>query len=624
MLARSLALLLVSFAFLSQLPETVAQSSRPSAMRLFPAETVLWVRTPDAELLVDRFQQTSTAQLIRDPEMASLTESVWGRATSYYDAAVKDLIETDLEDLLRLPAGEIAFGVVKRENATPAVMLIADFGDRIQSARQLVDRLENLAVELGGAMVQSEQLRSDEAIVIRNGNDQSRSVAIVQRDSAFIACSDPVLLQVTLDRWDGIPIDEEGIAELLSTYNADPATDEAPNALPTSASPYLDTLAKNPSFSATLRELAPGGEEPPQLLFYADPIGMIEAFGGRETGVRIAMATFPALGLDGIKGLGGALWLSTDTWDSLARGHLLLSNPRSGVVKVARFETGDTAPPKLVPADVENFIAARVDPTRLYDDIASLYDRFQYEDAFRGLVEKQVSEPMGIDFEKEFVGNLDGSACYFTTYDETLQAFGAQTALCLGVLDSEAAQTSLDKIFEKYPDLFEAADFGKTSYHRIVPRRMRSIPSEERPFSPCLAIIDNSLIFCQHENILQRMIETNDGTRPSLADSLQFRLVRSRLERLTEGRPFSVMGYQDLAPTIRHYYAQATSDESREALNQMAEFSGFLGGVRDVLDEVDMPPLETFLKYVKPSGSVLIDTDTGWHMMSFSFKRSKD
>ncbi|MEM6799580.1 MAG: hypothetical protein AAF589_08700 [Planctomycetota bacterium] len=400
------AALLTAVVVLAPARFAAAQEDRPSAMKLFPAETVLWVRAADAGLLLERLDQTSMAQLLRDPDMADLTDRVGGAFSDAYAQFVQEFLEADLQDLLRLPQGEFAFGLVQRQGGEPGLMLIADFGAEAQVAQQVFERLQTLAEE-DEASVGTEQLRSDEATVIRDGNDQDKSVAVVRRESTFVIANDRDLLQATLDHWDGIPVeppleasaggsldyeDEESASEDVETdEETNDADDEEPE-----PPPYAETLASNNRFSATFRELMPGNEEPPQGMFYIDPIGLLEATAGQQMGVRIAMATFPALGVDGIQAFGAAMWLSTEKWDALVRGHLLLATPRSGVCKVARLETGEMTPPDFVPSSVETLMSIRLKPTRLFDDIASLYNRFQYEGAFSEVGRREyLVEPAG-------------------------------------------------------------------------------------------------------------------------------------------------------------------------------------------------------------------------------------
>ncbi|MEM6330770.1 MAG: hypothetical protein AAF790_11020, partial [Planctomycetota bacterium] len=294
---------------------------------------------------------------------------------------------------------------------------------------------------------------------------------------------------------------------------------------------------------------------------------------------------------------------------------------RAGVVKVARLETGETAPPGFVPVGFETCASLRLDPQRLFDDIASLYDKFQYKGAFRKLVADNLSANLPIDFEQDFVGNLTGSLFYITGYDDTGRSFGAKPNVAVGVKDVEAAQASLTKLQALEPDDMVEQSLGSVTYYELVnagPGRRR--PREERPFIPCVGLIGEHLVASQSTQVFRQMVEAHEGSRPRLVESLQHRLVMSRLKRMTGGRPLSAVLYRDSEPGIRHMHQMATSDKNRERLDRFAEDVTFLRYVRDVLDGADIPPVETLLRYSTPGGSAIVDTPTGWSMIGFSFK----
>jgi hypothetical protein len=58
--------------------------ARPSAMKLFPEETLLLVRTPNAGELFDRLRDTATGRMVRDPQVAPLVERLYGSASDLY------------------------------------------------------------------------------------------------------------------------------------------------------------------------------------------------------------------------------------------------------------------------------------------------------------------------------------------------------------------------------------------------------------------------------------------------------------------------------------------------------------------------------------------------------------
>ncbi len=371
---------------------------RPTAMALFPGETVLFVRTADARFMIERVQQTAMWQMARDPALSSFVESLQGSAQEAFAENAQEQLGVELDDLKRLPQGEAAFGLVERTGEDPAVVFLVDFGDQVETANKLLEQAKEKTTEDGG-VVGEEQLRADTAVTLRNKNDQNNVFGVVQREGVFVAATDPALLASVLDRWDGVAPEAPAEPEPEAA-----ATDTAPAAQPL----FVTALEKNHAFAASLQECLQGREEPPQLIAFLDPIGLVRATSGRRTGVKIALATLPALGVDAVEGAAGAVWLATDSWETLARAHLLIDNPRAGVMRIVRLGSGDRTPPECVPASVSNYQTLYVDPQQVFDDIEAVVDRFRYEGSFRELVDKNVSQNIGVDLPEEILPVLDG------------------------------------------------------------------------------------------------------------------------------------------------------------------------------------------------------------------------
>ena len=66
--------------------------ARPSAMKLFPEETLLLVRTPNAGELFERLRETATGRMVRDPQLAPFVERLYGSAGDLYTEKVAEVV----------------------------------------------------------------------------------------------------------------------------------------------------------------------------------------------------------------------------------------------------------------------------------------------------------------------------------------------------------------------------------------------------------------------------------------------------------------------------------------------------------------------------------------------------
>ena len=94
-------------------------------------------------------------------------------------------------------------------------------------------------------------------------------------------------------------------------------------------------------------------DPPPHLIFFVDPIALAKNIGRESGGMQMALAMMPMLGIDGLSGLGGAITYATNEYDDLVQVHVLLENPRAGILQLPAFEAGDTTPQAFVPRAIE-------------------------------------------------------------------------------------------------------------------------------------------------------------------------------------------------------------------------------------------------------------------------------
>ena len=582
---------------------SLAEQQRPNALRLLPAETVLLLRTADAALLGQRLAESNQGRLLNDPELADVTASASEQISAFYNHRLQEVLGVELEQLRQLPAGEIALAMVERPGRQPAFALLVDFGEQIATAEQVLKRLYDRERQQGRTVV-SEPLRSDEATLIRRGNNQNRVLAIVQREATLIAASDRELLQSMLDRWDQVPIEV-----------ADDNQPETPVA-----------LEQNQAFGAAMRECLPGREEPPQAIFYIDPIGILRAVGGQQGAVRLVMAMFPALGLDGVQAAAGAVWFSTDKWNVLLRGHLLLDNPRAGILKIARLEPGSSVPPPFVPANIENFAVLHADPQRMFGDIERLVDRIRTPGSLREQIENDLSAPLGVDFPTQVFANLAGHVYRLTGYDEGQTSLPSQLALAVQVQDPAMAKGVLAKIAQQHPAAMRPDQWGDWQYYTLGPAPNADQQGAENSTTArppaAIGLVDDKVIIASSPTFLGQCLDAHAGVVDRYVDSLSYRLVTSRLKRFAKGVEPSLTLHQNTAPTIRHWHS-LLSDGSLPQGGGRRAARFLLRLVQRAIGEQELPPLETLLRYAAPSGAVVYDTPSGLHLIGFEFKRGE-
>src|SRR5690349_3044400 len=82
-----------------------AVAERPSAMKLFPEETAIFLRLKNANEYGEKFQETSLGRMIQDPQLKPFVESLYGKAGDLYAEHAQEKVGVSWEDLKNLPKG---------------------------------------------------------------------------------------------------------------------------------------------------------------------------------------------------------------------------------------------------------------------------------------------------------------------------------------------------------------------------------------------------------------------------------------------------------------------------------------------------------------------------------------
>ena len=588
----------------------LGQEPRPSAMKLFPAETMVFLRASNLADLRDRFEQSSGGQMLNDPAISPFVQDFIDTAKSRFDEEVAEEAGFESSDLNLLPNGEAAFGLVDTGASEPVVVVLFDFGDNADAAPELLDKVLAKA-ESDGATVITEPLANDELTVIRPGDNADESFGYVMRQGCMIGSNDqPLLESICLARWDSL-----AYGAPLPAPEVDP---ENPDEEPVGTR----SLAENQKFVTILRECSTQLSEPPQVVFFVDPLQIMQLAGRSNGGLRVFMAIFPALGIDGFEAIGGTVSLSTTEWDSLVHAHVLLENPRSGVINLIRFRETDHAPPGYIPLGVDQYASTAVDPLWLFDEIAKLHDTFRYDGAFRELVQDTLSDEWEIDFEEEILPHLTGRVITATGYEWPVDSFTGQHRLVAVPFNSgEEARRIMDHFAERYDSEFREEDLGGVTYWRLGPEDRDREQRRRRPpfFTPAIAAVDDTVVISTSENLLQQCIEAHTGTRDRLADAIEYRLIQSRIDRMTRGRQLSMLQFDRPEQAMRYWYDMVAEGTAGEMLGDSENATAM--EFRDLLDRHDLPPFDVLSKYLAPGGGFLMDTDTGFHYMAFGMRR---
>jgi hypothetical protein len=566
-----------------------APAARPPAWRLLPRTTALFVSVADAPDIVGRFQTTALGQMIQDPQVAPLVQHLYGSLVGAA-ATVQDRVGMTLPELLSIPQGELTVAVVAPDKAAPAMVLVLDAGGDLSKARQLLRRgaeaLEKSNAEKTEETVAGTKLTTYQYQI---SQQRQRAASFFEKDSTIVVGTDPGVLKQVLAAWSG----KEG-----------------------------ETLGQNEAFAAVRRHSRESKDQEPQITWYVDPIMLLRGAAQRNAGLQLTLALLPALGLDGLRGLGGSVSLDAGPFGSVVHAHLLLDTPRSGVLEMLAFGSGDTTPEPWVPADVATYVTLHWKFATTFKRLVSLYDSFRGEGALAKELGR-VQEPTGLEIEKEVLPLLEGRVTFLAWVERPVESEASRkTLLALRLKDPAAARKLLQTVAKKNEASMSFQSYGGEDYYEITPPgAAANRPPDAPPLpQPCVGIVGEYLVVSERV-LYRKVIEGASGASQGLAGELDFKLIASKIRRRAGTAKPAMISFDRPEESLRFLYELAQSARARERLRRGSRRNPLFRAIDAALEANRLPPFEVLSRYFAPGGAMVVDDETGIHFTSFSLRR---
>jgi hypothetical protein len=565
-------------------------AARPTAARLLPEDTALMISVPNVQDLAAKFMNTSLGRMSQDPQMKPFIETLYGSFGELVDQA-KDKVGLSLNEIVALPRGEITFALIPASEGDPGVVFIFEAGDQIANARKLLKAI------MREAKLNREETIGDVKCSVFNNREGSNQITIVfEKDDAIAICNQIDIAKQVLDLWN--------------------------------EKKDCRSLAENANYGAIASRCRGTKDEEPQIIWYYDPIGLMKKMAETNMGMRIATATFPSLGLDGLAGIGGSVLLDTEQYDSMMHVQVLLNSPRNGVFKAIAFEPGDSKPEHWVPGDVASYITFHWNfPTSL-KATETLFDSFRGDGSFAQTL-TDFGKQIDADLQKQVVPALEGRVTFLRWIEKpavTMQSANTLLAFKLkdAEKDGETIQKILDSIAKKSPDTIGQKSLGGKSYYAVNrpdgdEGRRRGMPR------PCFGIVDDYVVVSDQPGVYEQVLATAADSSKSLGKELDFKLISSRLERIAGETKPAMLSFDRPEEGLRFFYDLATSDGAKSFLQRRSESNEpFFKSINTSMQKQPLPPFSVLQKYLAPGGSIVVDDETGLHWMNFTLKRTPE
>ncbi len=341
------------------------------------------------------------------------------------------------------------------------------------------------------------------------------------------------------------------------------------------------------------------------------------------------MAMLPilnGLGLDGIQAVGGSMIFVPQGFDSLIHAHLLLDNPRRGLLEVLRPKTGDTTPQAWVADDVASYMTANWKIDATLKAVKELYETFRGPDSFADEFVRNAEKQLGIDVEKELLEEWDDRVTMTQIMLRPAQigAVGQIFAFKLknpSIMES----TTLPKIFEHLQakdSKWKSDRFGDVRiYTRPPNKKENDTPGGRRRPEPTLAVVNGELMFADSIKAIEAAIEAGNDSEGLLRESLEYKLVRDQVKQQLGSSDTSIVFYQRPEESFRMMYDMVANPDNREKMRGMSKSNPFVTALLKALDSHQLPPFETLARYLSPSGAYITEEESGLHYTAFGLRR---
>lgn len=583
-----------------------AWAERPIAPKLLPDRTVGLVRIRNWPETREKFNDTATGKMLADEEVGPLLSGMYAQLQELY-ARVEDRVGVPLEKIRALPQGEIWLAVVPPVNEGPvSLALLIDVGNQLPTAQKLLESGQTLLEERGGRRVEETIAETKVNIFLPPGAGEPRKETKTDTDTG------KQTTELVVDFGTTVQFEKDGAVVITST----PALAEE---ILTSWNGSETSLAQNERFAAIMRRCQ-SSEDAPEFEWYVDPINLIKGLARGNPGAQLGLALIPALGLDGLQGAGGTLTFNSGEFDQVGHMHILLENPKSGVMEVLQMTSGDATPEPWVPSDVLSYMTLNWDLQASYDKGSRVYDSYFGEGRAGEQIGRLVKDRLDVDFEKELLPSIAGRVTMAQWNEPPARFNSGANVIGVKLTDAKAFQPTLDKIMARYPERLEKKTYLGTNYHTLsLPER--DTPDENiREPEPCFAIVGDYLIITDSVKLFEHCVKTIT-TGKTLANEIDYKLIASKIARQAGGQKPGFVQFSRPEEGMRMLYDLATSDNTRQNLARQAENNEFFKRLDDTLKANPLPPFQVLAKYLAPAGAMVTQDETGFHYMSFGLKR---
>ncbi|MBL8828260.1 MAG: hypothetical protein JNM18_14865 [Planctomycetaceae bacterium] len=591
-------------------------AARP-ADTLLPASTQAFVSVANYAELEAAFNRTSFGRLLNDPIMRPFRDDLQ-RQWNEKGSQLKDAIGVSLQDLETLATGEIGVALVKNGQGLARTAAIVDVTQNLPGAQELLAKVDAHLVQKRGAMR-------------RDLNHQGIALRVYDVPAAGPGKQPTQGVYFFIEGQLGITNDLTVAQDVINV-----ATGQQP-----------DTLAKVVGYQACMERSAKALQLPPQLAFWADPMGTattIEASNAKRSkkGQNL-LKILRNEGFDAVQGLGGHINFhvadQVANYGVLYRIAVHAPGPYKRAMRMLVLPNGgDMTPPAFVSRQIGGYTAFNLDAINAFDNFGTLFDAMfgEGESIWGDVLDSLKNDPNGprVDLRNDIIAHLQNHGVVLTDNTQPVGPHSQRRMFAVQAKDPTALAAAVDRLMRNDKSVKTHEVQGMRVYE-IVPEAPDDLPDvnvnnlsskkpkAEPPPHGGVAVAHGWLIVSSHWDFVRQVIERPNAATP-LATHSDYLAVTKALKQLLPSVPTSIEGFTDdneVYLTTYEMFRQGRLSESSVPLAKA--LNGLLndpeqGKTWKQLDGTKLPEFGAIRKYLGIGGGNLTSEPTGWFHLGFS------
>lgn len=565
-----------------------AGAQRPTAPKLFSQKTLAYARVDDTRELKAKLAQTSGGKLSQDPQLKPILGSFYSTFSTLVQG-MEDAIGVNLDELLSIPNGELAIGLVPTKTE-PVFCALIEAGEELPAVELMIGRLES-QISANGGVKTTKEIGKISVTQIRNGTREDRQLGFFVNSGVLVVCNNAEYAETLAQIWQGSGIDHK-------------------------------SLADNREFTTIMSRCIGTAGERPQASFYVNPVALYREFSKQSASSLIVLGTLKTLGIDGIKGIGGSAIFAPNDFDSIIHAHLLLDTNRRGALRAVRPKSGSTEPELWVNDKVASYATMNWDFARTIKAIAEIVDSFGGENTFENNVITRGSSQIGIDLRKDFLDILNDRLSLAQLILPTRRINSQSNLVGIHIKDTQRLKNDvLPKLFSKLKtnnDRWNSKVIGDSTVYYLD---LKNDNPNIRVQQPCFGIVGDDLLASDSIESIEQAIKTLSSGDDLLSEAIEYKLIRDRIKAQLKDKETSIMAYQRPEESLRLFYDLANDPENINRLESISANNPFFTALVTALKSKSLPPFEVISKYLAPSGAFVVEEEDGLHYTTFSMRR---